>query len=79
MLSFLNPASGQRLGGLAGEDKGSTGLPSSLHFPVTRAQFQAYVFFVDFALVLAPVEALLVALNLPLLVGTPTEFFILTH
>lgn len=75
---FLEPCLwAQRFGGLAGEDKGSTRLPSSLHFPVTRAQFQAYkkVFLVDFAVVLASVEALLVALNLSLPVGAPIEFF----
>lgn len=46
--------------------KAALGFPALSIFPVTRPPFQVYIFLVYFAVVLASVEALLVALNLPL-------------
>lgn len=46
--------------------KAALEFPALSIFPVIRAPFQAYVFLVYFAVVIASAEALLVALSLPL-------------
>lgn len=54
------------MGILLVKTKAALEFPALSIFPVIRAPFQAYVFLVYFAVVIASAEALLVALSLPL-------------